>query len=339
MNRVGAPLFRGDDLRGLPQHARPWLFREYCSTLLPEDRAAMRKMAESTYFLFNKDRQFAGNGFAITSLHVVTAGHCVAGDGAFVGDTWCKVVFRGADHGLDFTILRSPRNTASFFPASLSISPPSGTAVLSYIRMDQQRPSLFVQPTELEEGVFATRSFRVLTQTSPGQSGAPVMSLVSGRVFAIHQGEKEGIKIGDLLDVLEANPNEETRAILQDIDLNDGHLRSIDRSTVVLKPGDVAEEKPRVQGKLPSRGGIMHHYAEMGEGRGNRAVRIWQVGTQSSDTIYAIEPNPHENKKYNNGGQGSFYAAIANELVEKNLPEGLAIKVLGETYNLTRERT
>jgi hypothetical protein len=73
-------------------------------------------------------------------------------------------------------------------------------------------------------------------------------------------------------------------------------------------------------------------------GGGPRGIDVWKEGTKGK-AEYAIEPNPHDNRKYNKG-QAKFYAELAEAvaldyLENTKFPKSLKVAWGGENYKLT----
>jgi len=78
-------------------------------------------------------------------------------------------------------------------------------------------------------------------------------------------------------------------------------------------------------------------------GGGPRGIEIYMVGVADSKVAFDINPNPHDNKKYNKK-QVSFYLAMAKEIVDKaveadgvvSFPKKASQSWEGESYTLSR---
>lgn len=76
------------------------------------------------------------------------------------------------------------------------------------------------------------------------------------------------------------------------------------------------------------------------QGGGPRGIDVWKEG-EKGRAAYEIDPNPHDNRKYNKG-QAKFYGALGEALAESFLeaepnkfPKSLKVTWGGETYALT----
>lgn len=323
----------------------------------------IKKISEATFPIYDHSKKFVGNCVAIAKDLVLVSGHCVDSQSTFVGDFGRgDVVFDGSDgqgiDRLDFKILKvDDLKNHSFTPVTLDVVSSIGSSIQIYFkRQEKSRLIQWVKPFESEESRYATRSDHASSNTSPGESGAPRMSLSTGYVHAIHQGESEGLKINDIYLALERaakssshQQRKNAEAILQRITVANLEMRYLSFSTVGLNSGAVAEEKPRIIDDITLSIQINRKnlnftfgYREVGEGRGNRQIVIHQKTIADTSATYDISPNPHRNSRYNKDGQKEFYRVLAEALgsyyIEHSnqFPNEGTIKALKEEYTLTK---
>ncbi len=332
----------------------------------PHSKASVTALSHATMPVYNMGNHFIGNGVAIAKDLVLVSKHCVNGENGNLGHFGLgKVVFDGSYERdrLDFIILWV--KGANFSPVTLDVVAGVGESIQMYFKPTFSYPyhlEMYVKPFESDYSGYAMRSDRASSKTDAGECGAPRMSLMNGYVHAIHQGESEGLKVNDIYSVLEqaskdnSHPqNEVAKQILQNIQVANLEMKGMEWSPLVLKQGDVYEEKARVNGEIPVTVTIVEKgkskpktitatfgYTEIGEGRGPRWITIHKKGTPNSQITYAISPNPHDNKAYNNDGQEGFYKTLAIEvgkyyLLNKNqyFSKGVINHLLGENYTLT----
>ncbi len=299
--------------------------------------------------------QFTGNCVAIAKDLVLTSWHCIKNQGGFISRHEGKVIFDGFPENLDFKILEF--EDAQFNPIKLDVVPSCGESVQMYFKMNESSQlELYVKRFESESGQYAMRSDFASSKTKPGESGAPRMSMINGYVHAIHQGESEGIKINDIHDVLESVSKNtldhrctNAASILERVRFENLEMKGMYWSSVALSIGSVDEEKARVQGTITvtvqMRKELVEStfkYLEVGERKGPRAIKINEEGVKNSLIQYNIDPNPHNNTSYNNGGQKNFYRVLAESVGEYYLENGNrypnqgSVKVIGEVYTLTK---
>lgn len=356
---AGAPISWSSSLHPSESdnNGRDILFNSYQSQLSDQETInkvnnlfrAVMPIGEDSY-------QFSGNCVAIAKDLVLTSGHCIKGQVGFIGENVGKVVFDGSPERFDFKILQFKDQT--FKPFKLDVVPNYGDAIQMYFKMNETSTmELYVRRFESGVENYATRSDIASSETKPGESGAPRMSMVNGCVYAIHQGESEGLKINDIHDVLEhvsKNDSDLQRRmnaalILQQATFENLEMKGMSWSPLTLSIGVVEEEKPRVRGSVEVAVKIEKKwkestfgYVEVGEGKGPRAIQIHEEGVQGSLIQYNIEPNPHANNSYNEGGQSSFYRAIAKSVGEYYLQHNNTysdqgtLKLIGENYKLSK---
>lgn len=321
----------------------------------PELSQSVNNLAQATLALFDMENHFTGNCVAIGTNLVLTSKHTVNGGYALVGNLLGEVVFDGSRSGkLDFKILRVAE--ANLKPVILDVVPSIGESIQMYFKIEGSGPHRYVKQFESADGPYATRSDIGSVPTNPGESGAPRMSLFTGFVHSIHQGEREGLKINDVYSVLEQasrndiDPQHVTAIeILERINVANLEMSLMSSSTVVLQEGSVAEEKARIARsvkvtvfKNKEKVEATFDYTEIGKpGPRPRWITINRAGVKNSQVKYAIEPNPHDNDAYNKGGQVKFYESIAKaigrELLEKDAyPNQGTLELLDEVYTLTR---
>ena len=320
-------------------------------------------LAKATLPIFDEREEFKGNCVAIAEHLVLTIGHCIETGKEYIGSLGKgEIIFDGSDgqgiENLDFKILYLAK--ACLNPVALDVIPNVGTSIQIYFKEDSQvGVSQYVKPLESEDSAYATRSDRVFSTTYAGESGAPRMSMTIGAVYAIHQGESEGLKINDIYHALEyasLNRNHSRQKIaakiLKHMHVINLEMKGIYWSPLALRQGWVDEEKARVNGKITFSIKVrdknlkkdkliqeIFGYREIGEGRGNRMIAVHKEGIENSECIYQISPNPHENKKYNKEGQPKFYEILARSLgqyylEEKHFPFRGNVNVFGINYLL-----
>jgi hypothetical protein len=310
----------------------------------------VNRVNQATVSMFNSKGEFYGNAVAIASDLLLTSGHCVPEEQGYLrnqtGLVKCKVVFDGSICNVDFKILQLAK--ANFKPVELSVSHQMGESAQVYSNVKDNKLVRCVKVFESDMADYASRSNVASAATAPGESGAPRVSLISGWVHAIHQGEREGLTINSVYQVLEqsAKNNAVAADILKRISVKDLEYRYMDNSVLRLEIGDVVEEKPRLGGKVivedKDKKKTTFGYAEVGTGKGQRWIDIHAEGIKDSKVRYAITPNPHNNHKYNNKGQEGFYGALAKSLANsyqnaKAFPKRLQGTVYGEVYTCTKE--
>lgn len=325
---------------------REYTVEEYLR-VQPQLSNIVKRLSAATVALFDTNGYPLGNSVAITSQHLLTSGHCING-------RCSAVVFDGAASGngnLDFKILYFP--DGRFTPAPLSVTSGIGNSIQMYSKFDMisQRFRQYVKPFASDFVHYATRSDLASVRTSHGESGAPRMSLISGGVHSIHQGESEGLKMIDIYSVLKAaarntsDPQRQIAAtILSQIKVQDVEMSSMFWSPLQLSIGAVDEEKPRIGGsvtiskQVDGKPLVMKFgYSEVGEGRGPRSIAIYVKGKPNSSVTYSISPNPHNNAAYNNDGQTKFYEILAQALAnayDEGFLQGGTVKALGQNYKL-----
>ncbi|MBI3508612.1 MAG: hypothetical protein HY069_03115 [Chlamydiia bacterium] len=319
--------------------AREYSVEEFLSQQ-PAATAAVDRLSQAAILVRDAFGRFIGNGVAIAPTLVLTVGHCVNNNDE-------RVIFDGAcTSSHDFKVIHCP--TERFVSVPLTVTPGVGESVQLYFKEDQrQYAKLFVS----EQNRQASRSDRALVPTYPGESGAPRMSLHSGAVHAIHQGESEGLKVLDIYTALSQavyNPEDpqtqSAQFILNQMNVLDKEMAAFYWAPVELKIGAVQEEKPGVKGELylhgrKGRGEKPFRYFEECEtGSGPRKLTISKDGTHARVT-YAISPNPHKDSTYNKK-QEEFYRHLATALAQQyeatgNFPGQGTIRVFGVEYTLT----
>ncbi|WP_075882924.1 serine protease [Candidatus Protochlamydia sp. W-9] len=310
--------------------------------------------------IHGSDGSFIGNCFAIAQDFLLTCRHCLEGEIEIRGIFGpIEVIFDGARYNLDFAVLWV--EGGQFQPVTLDLDNAVGEAVQMYHKLEGPSLNIYVKPftsqtvTAPGGGSLAMRGDFASSKTNPGESGAPRMLLRNGYVHAMHQGNSEGLTMNAFYAVLEqaqkdGHPN--AGKILLNINAEHIETRGLNWSPLTTKIGDVEEEKnskpkPRINESVklrdPNNPRIVatFNYTEIGEGRGNRAIRISKDGVASSQITYAIYPNPHDNHHYNNKGQKKFYETLAKEIGKyyllnvTHLTKG-TIEVFNEDYILSK---
>ena len=332
------------------------LFERYVSILSDQEIInKVNNLAQAVMPIGEQIGQFTGNCVVIAEDLVLTSRHCVENKVGFISKSEGRVVFDGFPENSDFKILYFKNLRAN--PIKLDVVPNCGDSIQMYFKVDESSQlKLYVKRFESESGQYAKRSDFAFSKTKPGESGAPRMSMINGYVHAIHQGESEGLKINDIYDLLDRvskNASDHqclnAASILKRVHFENLEMKGMYWSSVALAIGDVEEEKPRVQGTITVTVQIgkkwiesTFKYLEVGERRGPRAIRINEEGVEDSLIQYNIDPNPHANKQYNNGGQKSFYRVLAKSVGENYLenskiyPGPGTIEVFGEVYTLSK---
>lgn len=309
----------------------------------PRLRDLTTSLSKATVELKDCSNQFQGNGVAIAKDLVLTSAHCIETGTPLVrinesGETQeAEVFFDGSQFGLDFKILKIPGGNLSSI--SLSVTPNTGDFLQLYYEGSVQN----VKISQSDFCGYATRSDFGSSRTTYGESGAPRISLSTGAVYAIHQGDKEALKFNDvylLLEAQEKSGNAQAREVLQNIHLIDREMAYLHSSTIVLNVGDVREEKARVKGSLTV-GNRTFAYHEIGQQKGNRSIRVFEKGT-NNDATYLISPNPHSVKRYNKGKQPEFYQSLANSLAKalvssEEFPKARTINIFKTDFTVTKE--
>lgn len=315
-------------------------FGTYLSEACSEERDSLLRLSQATMPILNASNQFSGNGVAITKDCVLTSGHCVRQPFGWTLDPHGRaisgeVIFEGKS--LDFKILQFTK--AIFQPVACSVTPAIGESVQLYFKKDpiSERYAQHVKPFTSDDGVYATRSDHASVETFRGESGAPRMHSYSGLVHAIHQGEREALKVNDIfleLDTAAHRGNAVAIQLLRRMEIPDRQMAYISASTIAIRPGNVREEGPHIIGRL-TYDRTHFSYAESGNrGGGPRGIEIWKNGAINSKRTYTISPNPHENSKYNGGGQSELYFDIAYAFSQEweKSPTQKVVKSLKENY-------
>lgn len=339
-------------------------FEDYLK-INPRSEVFVRALAQATVPVYNRGRYLHGNGVAIGKDLVLVSRHCVDEENVNLGYAGTgKIIFDGTvgREKLDFAILWV--KGANFSPITLDVEPGSGTSIQMYCKSISTHPFLqwYVNPFESGQSMYAERSDQATSSTSPGESGAPRMSLRNGYVHAIHQGVSEGLKVNDIYCCLQqASENrsdprqQDAYNILKNIQVANLKMLLMSWSPLVLKQGDVFEEKGRVdddvivtvevpvtgQPKKTKKIQATFHYTEIGEGKDHRQVRINMQGKANSLITYAISPHPDDNAIYRRkGNQKEFYKILTLNVGayylqhENQYPPKGTIKVFGENYTL-----
>ncbi|WP_075883634.1 trypsin-like peptidase domain-containing protein [Candidatus Protochlamydia sp. W-9] len=317
----------------------------------------VKNLGDAIYSIVGINGSFKGNCFAIAPNLLLTCRHCLEGEIEIKGTSGpIEVVFDGSSYGIDFAILwlREGR----FKPVILDLDIGIGDSIQMYRKLEGSSLNIYVRPFSSQSfnspggGSYAMRGDLASSQTSPGESGAPRMLLQNGYVHAMHQGNSEGLTMNAVYAILELGKDKGDRNadyILSKIKVTHSHTRYLNWSPLTIKSGDVEEEKPRVNGHVKFTDSVKKqvvvakfHYTEIGEGKGNRWIKIHKEGVAGSQITYAISPNPHHNLAYNKKGQPKFYhtltSVIGNDyLLNKVYPIQRIVKVFKENFTLTRD--
>ena len=319
---------------------------EYLETADEVSQSYVKSLASATFSIGSLNGDFYGNGVAIAEDLVLVSGHCFHEEG-YVGRFRGKVIFDGTLNHLDFKIVQlEPGSCIS--PVTLDATPACGNALQLYFKIEASgKLARYVKSFEADMSSYSQRSDIASILTSPGESGAPRMSLTTGCVYAIHQGESEGLKVSDIYEVLEQTSQRGglrgaiAAGILDKIDVRGLDMRFMNQSTIQLKSGDVEEEKPRCKGTVQI-GNYSFGYAEEGEGREKRKIGIYLKGQPNAWIYYAIDDiNPHKKSgRYDNEAL-KFYNELAQKLGEnfvenERYPEEIEVKVFGKEFTLTK---
>lgn len=307
------------------------------------------------------DGSFIGNCFAIAQNLLLTSHHCLEDRDEIRGSFGTgRVIFDGVTYcRRDFAVLRV--EGGQFQPVTLDLDNAVGESIQMYHKLEGPSLNIYVKPFTSQTviapggGSFATRADISSSETSPGESGAPRMLLQNGCVHAMHQGNSEGLTMNAFQEILEQAyraGNRNAYDILSKVKWENFETRLINRSPLIIKVGDVEEEKnskpkPRINESVklcdPNNPRIVatFNYTEIGEGRGNRAIRISKDGVAGSQITYAIDPNPHDDNHYNNKGQKEFYKTLAREigkfyLLNGTYSAGGTMSVYNKIYTLTK---
>jgi hypothetical protein len=132
-------------------------------------------------------------------------------------------------------------------PAKLSVTTETvGSHIqISYCQTGKYRGRSYVKAYDKPITKHASRSDRAWVKTRAGECGSPRFSFSLMAVTGMHQGEREGFTMNQLVQCLEnAKPGykRDAEEILAQLNIPDLVYRYIDASTVSLKPGAVAEE-------------------------------------------------------------------------------------------------
>ncbi|CAF22774.1 trypsin-like peptidase domain-containing protein [Candidatus Protochlamydia amoebophila] len=309
----------------------------------------VKNLGDAIYSIVGIHGSFKGNCFAIAPNLLLTCRHCLEGEIEIRGIFGpIEVVFDGSNYGVDFAILWIKEGR--FKPVILDLNTGVGDSVQIYRKLEGSSLNMYARSFTPVSGPYTMRENLASPQTSPEESGAPKMFLQNGYVHAMHQGNSEGLTMNALYAILEqAQKGGDRNAdyILSKIKVVDSSY--LNWSPLTVKPGDMEEEKLRINGHVKFTDPIKKQlviakffYTEIGEGKGNRWIRIHKEGVADSQITYAISPNPHYNVAYNKEGQPEFYhiltRVIGNDYLLNNVyPTQRIIKVFKESFTLIQD--
>ena len=305
----------------------------------------VKKVASATLQITSDMGHFYGNGVVIADDLVLVSGHCFD-DAGWVGRFRGKVIFDGASAGLDFKIVQLEAG-ADITPVTLDVTPECGSAIQIYFKEEGKGLARYVKSFETDMSSYAQRSSLASVSTNPGESGAPRMSLNTGHVYAIHQGDGEGLKVCDIYEVLEAAEERGgysgrvATEILGKIQVEGLKTRHMDWSSIQLKAGDVREEKPKKRYQYSvTIGDKIFGYVENGQGNDKREIHIYVEGVRNSWVKYAIDPDPTSLNAYHNNIP-KFYDTLGKALGEsyvqqRTFPNAITVWALKNAYTLTK---
>ena len=337
-----APLVSAFGLQVQPGEYRMSEYLERADTSL---ESYVKKVASATLPIQSDLGHFYGNGVAIGGDLVLVSGHCFQ-DAGWLGRFRGKVIFDGASAGLDFKIVQLETG-AILNPVTLDVTPECGDAIQIYFKVEGDRLVRYVKAFETDMSPYAQRSNMASVSTNPGESGAPRMSLNTGHVYAIHQGDSEGLKVIDIYEALEAaeerggSSGRVATDILNKIQVEGLETRHMDWSSIQLKMGDVREEKPKKRYQQSvTIGNNTFGYVEVGQGNDKREIQIYVKGARNSWVKYAIDPDPTSFNAYHNN-ISKFYDTLGKALGESYIehgtfPNAITVRALRNEYTLTK---
>ncbi|WP_213105203.1 trypsin-like peptidase domain-containing protein [Candidatus Protochlamydia amoebophila] len=324
-------------------------FVEYKSMQDVTRRAFIDDLNCATYPIHGSCGSFQGNCFAIAPDLLLTCRHCLE-EGEIRGPFGTrKVIFDGVMYcGLDFAVLWV--EGGRFNPVTLDSDSDVEESIQMYHKPKGLTLNKYVKPFTSESKLYAKRGNFAFSQTDPGESGAPRMSLRNGYVHTMHQGNGEGLTMNAFYAILMQAQNEgsgNANYILSNIKVEHLATRIVNWSSLIIRSEDVAE-KPRINEdvricdpKNPQKVLATFHFREVGERKGNRWITIYKKGIENSEITYGISPNPHVNKTYKNDGEKEFYRTLAVSigtyyLSNKTYPIEGTIKVYNQNFILTK---
>ncbi|WP_042280825.1 hypothetical protein [Candidatus Protochlamydia sp. R18] len=322
---------------------------EYKSMQDDTRRAFIDNLYCATHLIYGSWGSFQGNCFAIAPDLLLTCQYCLE-EGEIRGTFGAgKVIFDGIRYcGLDFAVLWV--EGGRFNPVTLDSDIHVEESIQMYHKPEGLALNKYVKLFTSESKLYATPGNFAFSQTDPGESGAPRMSLRNGYVHTMHQGNGEGLTMNAFYAILVQAQNEgsgNANYILSNIKMEHLATRIVNWSSLIIRSGDV-EEKPRINEdvricdpKNSRKVLATFHCREVGEGKGNRWITIYKKGIANSEITYAISPNPHINKTYKNDGEKEFYRTLAVSigtyyLSNKAYPIEWAIKLYNQNFILTK---
>ncbi|WP_042282687.1 trypsin-like peptidase domain-containing protein [Candidatus Protochlamydia sp. R18] len=211
----------------------------------------VHNLYHAIFSIQGSDGTFIGNCFAISQDLLLTCHHCLEGRNEIKGNFGMgKLIFDGSKYEFDFAILWV--KGGQFKPVVLDMDIDIGDSVQLYHKFEGQSLKMYVKTfgyqsiTSSGGGSYAMRGNFVSSQTNPGESGAPRMSLRNSYVHAMHQGNSEGLTMNALYGILEfAKTNGDRNAdyILSNIQVAHLDTRIMNQSPLIIKSDDVEEEK------------------------------------------------------------------------------------------------
>lgn len=328
---------------GLQVQPGEYTMSEYLEKADMSLECCVKKVASATLAIRSNMGDFYGNGVAIAEDLILVSGHCFE-DTGWVGRFRGKVIFDGASAGLDFKIVQLEAGER-LTPVTLDVTPECGYAIQIYFKEEGERLVRYVKSFETDMSPYAQRSSMATVSTNPGESGAPRMSLNTGHVYAIHQGDSEGLKVSDIYEVLEAAEErggasgKVATEILDKIQIEGLETRHMNWSSIQLKAGDVREEKTRYK-NTKTIGNTTFEYIEVGQGKEKRKIGIHVEGVKGPWVYYAIDPDPKTLNKYHNLIP-KFYDSLGLALGEsyvqhRTFPNEMPAMALNNEYILTK---
>ncbi len=106
----------------------------------------------------------------------------------------------------------------------------------------------YVKVYEQEAEHYATNADWITAPTQAGECGGPRLSMSSGCIQSMHQGERAGFTINQMIMTLEqalSSHKEVAENIIQQLSIPDFEMRYMNNSTIALEPDDVIPEARR----------------------------------------------------------------------------------------------
>lgn len=189
---------------------------------------------------------YGGTAILISPNYVLVSAHCFKTEKGYINFSgkprYVEVAYQG-DH--DFKILKLQNQISDITPALLMVSVNEGRSLQLFYRADS---NLWVKEYTSESfGSYSGRSDISDMRTSPGESGGGRYSLTHSAIHAIHQGDREALKMNDIIRELQqsARYNLTAKQILAELNILDLPQLGLQASTISLRPNSVRPEGPQ----------------------------------------------------------------------------------------------